>query len=33
MLPNHRPTVTAIGVEKLALPGMRVEVDASAHLR
>nr|POE56454.1 hypothetical protein CFP56_33426 [Quercus suber] len=30
--PNHRPVLTAIGIEKLALPGMRVEIDAWAHL-
>lgn len=31
--PDHKPLVTMIGVEKLALPGMRVEVDAEAHLQ
>ncbi|KAK3666609.1 hypothetical protein LTR22_002553 [Elasticomyces elasticus] len=30
--PDHHPVVTMIGVEKLALPGMRVEVDAEAHM-
>lgn len=30
--PNHRPLLTAIGVESLALEGMRIEVEAWAHL-
>lgn len=30
--PDHHPLVTMIGVEKLTLPGMRVEVDAEAHI-
>lgn len=30
--PDHSPLVTAIGIEKLALEGMRVEIEAWAHL-
>lgn len=30
--PDHRPLLTAIGVEKLALPEMHVEVEAWASL-
>ncbi|KAL8294826.1 hypothetical protein RB597_008278 [Gaeumannomyces tritici] len=28
--PNHRPLLTAVGVASLALPGMRVEIEAVA---
>lgn len=30
-IPDHKPTWTAIGVAKLALDGMRVEIEAVAH--
>ncbi|KAF2164241.1 hypothetical protein M409DRAFT_56928 [Zasmidium cellare ATCC 36951] len=30
--PDHRPLLTAIGVEKLAAPGMRFEIEAWAHV-
>lgn len=30
--PNHKPTVTAVGVSGLAYEGQHVEVDANAHL-
>lgn len=30
--PNHQPTVTGFGVAKLAFEGMRIEIDAMAHL-
>lgn len=30
--PNHRPLLTAIGVAKLALPEMHVEIEAWAHV-
>lgn len=30
--PSHRPLLTAIGVAKLALPEMHVEIEASAHV-
>ncbi|KXS95886.1 hypothetical protein AC579_10578 [Pseudocercospora musae] len=30
--PNHKPKVTAVGVQDLAYEGQHVEVDASAHL-
>lgn len=29
---DHKPTWTAIGVEKLALPGMLVEVEVKAYV-
>ena len=29
--PKHAPLLTGIGVEKLALEGMRVEIEAWAH--
>jgi enamine deaminase RidA (YjgF/YER057c/UK114 family) len=29
--PEHAPLLTGIGVEKLALEGMRVEIEAWAH--
>ncbi|KFZ25132.1 hypothetical protein V502_00389 [Pseudogymnoascus sp. VKM F-4520 (FW-2644)] len=30
-MPNHQPLLTCIGVNQLGLPGMRVEVEVSAH--
>ncbi|KAK0762784.1 hypothetical protein N5P37_005602 [Trichoderma harzianum] len=30
-IPDHKPIWTAIGVTKLGLPGMRVEIEAVAH--
>lgn len=30
--PNHQPTMTAIGVEKLAFENMRIEIEVSAYL-
>lgn len=30
--PEHRPLLTAIGIEKLALDAMRIEIEAWAHL-
>ncbi|KAL2842749.1 Endoribonuclease L-PSP/chorismate mutase-like protein [Aspergillus pseudoustus] len=31
-MPNHRPLFTYIGVPKLAMPEMRIEVEVEAHL-
>jgi len=31
-MPNHQPIWTAIGVEKLAFPEMKVEIEVSAHV-
>ncbi|PVI02670.1 YjgF-like protein [Periconia macrospinosa] len=31
--PNHRPILTCIGVTKLGLPGMRVEVEVKANVQ
>lgn len=30
--PNHRPVVTAVEVQKLALEGMRIEIEVEAYL-
>ena len=30
--PNHQPLLTVVGVSKLALEGMRIEVEVGAHL-
>ena len=30
-LPNHRPILTCVGVQQLALEGMRIEIEVSAH--
>jgi enamine deaminase RidA (YjgF/YER057c/UK114 family) len=30
--PEHRPVLTCIGVTTLGLPGMRVEIEAKAHV-
>ncbi|PGH27626.1 hypothetical protein AJ80_00639 [Polytolypa hystricis UAMH7299] len=30
--PNHRPILTAVGVEKLALENMKIEIEVVAHL-
>lgn len=30
--PGHQPIWTAVGVEKLGLPGMQVEVEVVAHV-
>jgi enamine deaminase RidA (YjgF/YER057c/UK114 family) len=29
--PDHQPTATCLGVNQLALPGMRVEIEVIAH--
>lgn len=30
--PNHQPILTVLGVEKLGLEGMQIEVEVAAHL-
>ena len=30
--PNHQPILTAVGVAKLALEGMRIEIEVAAHV-
>ncbi|KAH6912472.1 Endoribonuclease L-PSP/chorismate mutase-like protein [Coprinopsis sp. MPI-PUGE-AT-0042] len=30
-LPDHQPILTCIGVNSLGLPGMRIEIEVSAH--
>jgi enamine deaminase RidA (YjgF/YER057c/UK114 family) len=30
--PNHKPCLTAVGVEKLAFENMKIEIEVSAHL-
>lgn len=30
--PNHQPILTVVGVTKLALEGMRIEIEVAAHL-
>ncbi|KAL4924247.1 RidA family protein [Aspergillus undulatus] len=30
-MPDHKPVLTCVGVSELALPGMRVEIEAFAH--
>ena len=30
--PHHSPILTAIGIEKLAFEGMRIEIEAWEHL-
>ena len=31
--PDHAPALTGIGVQQLAIPGMRLEIEASAHVK
>lgn len=31
-VPDHRPILTGIGVAGLALKGMRIEIEVTAHL-
>ncbi|KAG7096194.1 hypothetical protein E1B28_003644 [Marasmius oreades] len=31
-MPDHQPLLTVVGVAKLALPGMRIEVEVCAHV-
>ena len=31
-MPNHQPIWTALGIEKLAFPDMKVEIEVSAHV-
>ena len=30
--PNHQPLLTAVGVQSLAFPDMRIEIEVAAHL-
>jgi enamine deaminase RidA (YjgF/YER057c/UK114 family) len=31
--PDHAPALTCFGVAKLAIPGMRVEIEVKAHVK
>jgi enamine deaminase RidA (YjgF/YER057c/UK114 family) len=31
--PDHAPALTGFGVQQLAIPGMRVEIEVKAHVK